>query len=251
VIREWNARSYDRIGSPMTERGFLAVERLALRGDETVLDAGCGTGRVTAGLLERLPRGRAVALDASQQMLDASQQMLDAARERLGDDPRVTYVCADIECDLGLAETVDAIISTSTLHWIRDHDALWPRLAAALRPGGQLVVDCGGEGNTAAIMSALDELGVRDSPWTFAGVDETLSRLRAAGFGEAQARLRPRPATIPADELEEFLRTVILRLYVDAWPAAEGDALVRGVMERLPGGVIDYVRLEVEAVLDR
>jgi hypothetical protein len=98
-------------------------------------------------------------------------------------------------------------------------------------------------------MAALDELGVRDSPWTFAGVDETLSRLHSAGFGEAQARLVPRPATIPADELEEFLRAVILRAYVEVRPAAEGDALVRGVMEGLPGGVIDYVRLEVEAVL--
>src|SRR5829696_2457690 len=87
--REWDANAYDTLNAPMNERGNDAVARLELRGDETVLDAGCGTGQVTATLLERLPRGRVVALDGS-------AQMLAAARERFAGDPRVTFVHADL-----------------------------------------------------------------------------------------------------------------------------------------------------------
>jgi trans-aconitate 2-methyltransferase len=111
-----------------------------------VLDAGCGTGAVTATLLERLPRGRVVARDGS-------APMLGAARERFAGDGRVSFVQADLERSLAgqlgapAPVPVDAVVSTSTFHWVRDHDALFRSLAGVLRPGGQLVVDCGGSGN--------------------------------------------------------------------------------------------------------
>ena len=56
--RDWDARTYDRVADPMTRWGAAVLDRLALDGDERVLDAGCGTGRVTEALAERLPRGR-------------------------------------------------------------------------------------------------------------------------------------------------------------------------------------------------
>src|SRR5215212_10061486 len=105
--REWDAPAYDTLNAPMNERGNDAVARLELRGDETVLDAGCGTGQVTATLLERLPRGRIVALDGS-------RQMLEVARERFAGDPRVSYVHADLGEPLAGRlgrEPVDAIVS--------------------------------------------------------------------------------------------------------------------------------------------
>src|SRR6187431_1425343 len=88
--RDWDARTYDRVADPMTRWGAAVLDRLPLRGDERVLDAGCGSGRVTELLAERLPGGRVVALDGS-------SQMVAAARERLapfGD--RVEYVVADL-----------------------------------------------------------------------------------------------------------------------------------------------------------
>ena len=238
--REWDARAYNQVNAPMNERGDDAVARLVLRGDETVLDAGCGTGRVTATLLERLPRGHAIALDGS-------TAMLAEARERFAGDPRVSFVHADLGQPLPLAERVDAVVSTSTLHWVRDHDSLWRHLAAVLKPGGQLVVDCGGAGNIAAVLEILEQLGHPDHPWTYAGAEETERRLAAAGFAEAEVRLVPRVSRMEPDELERFLTTVVLRAHVDALGPEAGGALVRDVAARLPDGELDWMRLEIVA----
>jgi trans-aconitate 2-methyltransferase len=240
--REWDAPAYDTLNAPMNERGNDAVARLELRGDETVLDAGCGTGEVTATVLERLPNGRVIALDGS-------RQMLDAARERFAGDERVSFVHADLGEPLPLGEPVDAIVSTSTFHWVRDHDALFRHLAAVSKPGGQLVVDCGGAGNIAAVLEILRELGHAQHPWTYAGVEETQARLRAAGFAPQDVRLVPRVSRFSPDELERFLTSVVLRTYVMELGPDAGGALVREVASRLPQHEIHWVRLEVVARL--
>lgn len=241
--REWDAPAYDTLNAPMNERGNDAVALLELGGDETVLDAGCGTGQVTATLLERLPDGRVIALDGS-------RQMVEAARERFAGDARVTLVHADLEEPLPLAEPVDAIVSTSTFHWVRDHDALFRHLAAALRPGGQLVVDCGGAGNIAAVVEILRDLGHTELPWTYAGVEETEARLRAAGFERMDVRLRPRVTRFGSvEELERFFTTVALRTFVTDLGPVDGPALVHEVATRLPAPELRWVRLEIEARL--
>ncbi len=136
--RDWNADSYDSISAPQQLWGATVVARLELRGDETVVDAGAGTGLVTEILLERLPRGRVIAVDGS-------PSMAETARERLPAD-RATVIHADL-LELDLPAPVDAIISTATFHWILDHDALFARMRALLVSGGQFVAQCGGEGN--------------------------------------------------------------------------------------------------------
>jgi len=243
--REWDAPAYDTLNAPMNARGNDAVARLELRGDETVLDAGCGTGQVTATVLERLPHGRVIALDGS-------TAMLDVARERFAGDARVSFVHADLgeplDGPLGGAAPVDAIVSTSTFHWVRDHDALFRHLAAVLRPGGQLVVDCGGAGNIAAVLEALHALGHHDYPWTYAGVEETEPRLRAAGFDRMDVGLVPRVTRFASDEeLERFLTSVVLRTFVMELGPETGAQLVRDVAARLPEREIRWVRLEIVA----
>ena len=243
--REWNARAYNTLNAPMNVRGNDAVARLELRGDEIVLDAGCGTGQVTETLLERLPRGRVIALDGS-------QQMLDAARERFAGDERVSFVHADLGEPLVPVlggKPVDAIVSTSTFHWVRDHDALFRHLAAVLRPGGQLVVDCGGAGNIAAVLDAVAQLGHPDHPWTFATPEETQRRLRDAGFAESDVRLVPRVSHHEPGDLEDYLANVALRTYVAELGEERGAQLVRDVAARLPGGELHWVRLEIVARL--
>lgn len=233
--REWHASSYDVVAAPMTTRGIALVDGLDLRGDETVLDAGCGTGQVTEHLLERLPSGRVIALDGS-------ADMLRVAAERLGHD-RVSYVQADLELPLALDAPVDLVVSTSTFHWVRDHDALWRHLAAVLVPGGALAAEFGGEGNIASIRAVIGE----DDTWTFAGEAQTLERLAAAGFTDATAQLLPKPAAVPPEQLEEYLRTVVLGVHLDGREPADADAEVRRVAAALPEPVIDYVRLVVHA----
>src|SRR4051794_32835933 len=132
--REWNAASYDRVSDPQLAMARDVIDRLGLRGDERVLDAGCGSGRVTEALLERVPSGHVVAVDGS-------EAMIEQLRERLGD--RVEAFAAAL-LDLTLDEPVDAILSTATFHWIDDHERLFQRLRAVLAPGGRFAAQCGG-----------------------------------------------------------------------------------------------------------
>jgi trans-aconitate 2-methyltransferase len=245
--REWNGRSYDRISWPMEEMGRKVAERMPLRGDETVLDAGCGTGRVTTALLERLPHGRVIGVDGS-------AAMIEAARERLGD--AVDLHVQDL-LELELPERVDAIFSTATFHWIGDHARLFARLHAVLKPGGRLVAQCGGVGQAAAVHAAAEEVGAREpyrasfagwvGPWNFAGPEETEARLRAAGFAEARAWLEVVPIETP--DGEEWLRTIMLGTHLERLPEELRDPFVHEVGAIL--GVdplrLDYVRLNMDA----
>jgi trans-aconitate 2-methyltransferase len=242
--RDWDGSTYDRIADPMARWGAAVLDRLPLAGGETVLDAGCGSGRVTEQLLERLPSGRVVALDGS-------PSMLEAARERLaayGD--RVAYVEADLgqPIPLGTA-SVDAILSTATFHWVPDHDALFAVLARVLRPGGRLVAQCGGAGNVASVVKAAAVAGETwPGPWMFATAEATAERLRAAGFTDIETWLHPEPTRIePGEPLRAYLSTVILGAHLERLPADERAAFVARVAARLPDGVIDYVRLNIVA----
>ena len=229
----------------MARWGEAVLQRLVLRGDERVLDAGCGSGRVTERLLERLPRGHVVALDGSPQMIDEARQRLAPSADR------VEFVVADLNRPLSIS-TVDAILSTATFHWIPDHDALFRNLAAVLRPGGQLVAQCGGAGNIASVIRVLDDLDPDRRlwrPWNFATPEATKRRLAAAGFVEVEVWLHDEPTQVPLETLPDFLRTIILGSTLERMPEAERDPLVQAVAARIPDGLLDYVRLNIVARL--
>jgi len=236
--RDWDAGAYDRLPIPMTGWGSEVVGWLDLAGDERVLDAGCGTGRVTALLRDRLPEGSVVALDGS-------PAMIRAARERLGTD-RIEYVVADLAEPLPI-DPVDAILSTATFHWVRDHDRLFRALADVLRPGGQLAAQCGGAGNIASIERALAGLGLQ-SRKTFATPRDTERRLRAAGFAEVTCRLHAEPTPIPEGDLEPYLEAICLGDLVAERSPADASALVHAVADAMPASEIDYVRLDIRAI---
>src|SRR3954469_19341977 len=183
----WDAHTYDRSSEPQQSWASEVLGRVeAVAPDATVLDVGCGTGRVTEELLKLVPRGRVMAIDAS-------ADMVELARRRLGDQAEVW--CQEV-LDLDLEEPVDAIVSTATLHWVTDHDRLWRVLARALRPGGRLEVQCGGKGNIDRVREVIDAVApdLADwSPWVFAGPEETEARLRAAGFEDVRCWLQDRP----------------------------------------------------------
>jgi trans-aconitate 2-methyltransferase len=240
VPRDWDAATYDRIADPMFRWGAVVLGWLELDGDETVLDAGCGSGRVTELLLERLPRGHVVALDGSSSMIETARRRL----ERFG--ARVDYRVADLLEPIRIPE-VDAILSTATFHWLRDHDRLFGNLAAVLRPGGQLAAQCGGAGNLASVASVLRDLGV--DPFgskTYATAEETAERLERSGFVEVECWLHPEPTPFPSiDDLGTYLRTVVLGDHVEQMAEADAAAFASEVAGRLPALELDYVRLNV------
>lgn len=240
-LREWDAASYDALPLPHVAWGQRVLDRMGLTGDELVLDAGCGTGRDAAALLERWPGVRVIGVDGS-------QQMLDQARERLGD--RAVLVRADLTEPLPLPEPVDAVLSVAAFHWIRDHALLFTQLHTAMRPGATLTTDCGGRGNVAGVNDALARVtGAEHDGWEFAGEDDTRARLEATGFEVRSVALRPDP--FRCDDpvvLERYLATVVLGSKLDALPESERAAFVTEVRRAMAEPVVDYVRLEIDAV---
>ena len=241
--RDWDAATYDVVADPMTRWGAAVLDRLPLNGDERVLDAGCGSGRVTELLADRLPHGSVVALDGSASMIEGARLRL----ARFGE--RVEYVVADLGQAITLGEPVQAILSTATFHWVPDHDGLFRNLAAILRPGGPLVAQCGGAGNIASVQRVLARIG---DGWLgdvhFETPAATRSRLEAAGFVDIECWLSDEPTEFePGEPFETFLRTVVLGSHVARLPESERGAFVHAVAERLPAPRIDYVRLNIVA----
>jgi trans-aconitate 2-methyltransferase len=244
MTRDWDAATYDRVSTPHVEWANILLDRLDLSGDETVLDAGCGSGKVTLMLLERLPRGHVVAVDQAQSMVEHAREALNG---------RATVLQADLT-ELQLDEPVAVIFSSAVFHWIADHDRLFARLFAALGPGGRLVAQCGGEGNVEHFHEAARAVGATApyaeylagwaEPWNFAGPAETAARLEHAGFSEVKTWLEPYP--VSPDDPEDYLRTVCLGYHVEELPEPLRDDYVRAVMERA-GAELDYVRLNVVA----
>ncbi len=240
ATREWDATTYDSLRLPHVEWGQGVLERLQLRGDERVLDAGCGTGRDGAALLARWP-------DVDLVGIDGSEQMIAASRERLG--PDVELVVGDLTAPLTI-EPVDAVMSVAAFHWISDHDLLFANLAAAMRPGARLSTDCGGEGQLAIMTDALVEVtGSGAFGTAFKGLDATRASLEGAGFEVEDVRLRPDPLRIDDPEvLDTYLAVVCLGSHLADLPLEEQHNFVAAVRTAMSEPVIDYVRLEIDAV---
>lgn len=255
----WDATTYHRVSDPHVVWGQPLLDRLALRGDEVVVDAGCGTGRVTAQLLDRLPAGRVIAVDRDLAMLEVAEAQLGP---RFGD--RVRFVAADLlALDTAVGEPADRVFSTATFHWIADHDALFGAIARALRPGGWLVAQCGGAGNIATLIAhagaaAADPafapwLAGWPGPWTFSDAETASARLAAAGFTDIETALIDAPVTQPdAGAFAEFLRSVVFgehlaRLPDDTLRAGFVAAVTDRAARDDPPFTLDYRRLNIRA----
>jgi trans-aconitate 2-methyltransferase len=212
---EWNARAYTRLSNPMQTWGEAILERLALRGDETALDLGCGSGRLTDYLLRRLPQGRVIAVDRS-------ANMLAAAREHLEPDyaGRVDYVQQSLD-ELDVHQVADLAFSNAAFHWIKDHPRLLQRVFAALRPGGWLVAQCGAGPNIARVRERAGRImasepyrayfGDWTGPWEFAYPDVMRERLLAAGFVDVETSMFEAPVQLSSvEETRDYFENVIL-----------------------------------------
>lgn len=252
----WDAKAYHKVSNPQFEWGKKVLERLELRGDETVIDAGCGTGRLTALLLDRLPRGRVIAADKDAGMIAEAKKNL----AEYGD--RVEYLTLSL---LDLPRLgADVVFSTATFHWIPDHDTLFRRVFDTLKSGGRLLAQCGGGKNLGRILQRLAVILGEEpiapyfkgatEPWYYATAEETRHRLQRLGFVDVETALRPAPTPF---ESRDAFRTFIDRVVIGQRLAPLTDVALRtSVIDRLvelasaddPPYVLDYERLDMAAL---
>jgi trans-aconitate 2-methyltransferase len=255
--REWDSSAYHRLSGPQLSWGKKVLARVKLRGDETLLDAGCGTGRLTGELLQALPRGHVVAVDLSQNMLRTAREQLTP---QFGE--QVRFVAADLQ-DLPFVRVFDGIFSTAAFHWVLDHDKLFRSLYGALRPRGWLRAQCGGGPNLARLRKRMATLAASPKyapflggfaePWTYSDAETAAEGLRRAGFVAVETGIEPALTVLDdARKFSEFVRTVILHRHLERIPDAE---LREGFVEELtrqaaaddPPYSLDYWRLNLSA----
>ena len=223
--REWNSAVYHRLSEPQVSWGKKVLARLQLRGDEFVLDAGCGTGRLTAELLEALPRGRVVGVDLSQNMLRSARQHLKAFA------PRLSLAACDL-LHFPFRQAFDCIVSTAAFHWVLDHDRLFANLYGALIRGGWLEAQCGGGPNIERLRNRANALAARAEfapffagfrePWLFEDAAGAAETLRRAGFVDVETSVEAAPTALDdAAHYSEFVRNIILRRHLENLPSEE------------------------------
>src|SRR4051812_25032781 len=184
------------------------------------MDTGCGTGRLTAKLLDRLPDGHVVAVDLSHNMLTQAAEHLRSFGSR------ITLVQADLT-HLPFISEFDVVFSTASFHWVLDHEAMLASLARSLRPGGKIEAQCGGGANLHDVHRRVK--GLMQSPkyaryfehwkhpWEFANAEVTKSRMEGAGFVEVETWLEHAPLKLAsAEEYRQFVGPVILRPFMNA-----------------------------------
>ncbi len=244
---DWDASTYSRVSAPQRSWSADVIGRLGLRGDETVLDAGCGSGEVTVSLLESLPRGRVIAVDGSASMVEAARGLLPPERAEVR--------CRDLT-GLDIDGEADHAFSNAVFHWVQDHDALFRGLHRALRPGGRLSAQCGGKGNVASVERALavvcreqpfaGSVAGMSAPWNFAGPGETEVRLRDAGFDRTECWLESRTAR--PEEPQAFFEASMLAQIAEVLDPGQLAAFSDRMMEVMGSpDTFDYVRLNIVA----
>jgi trans-aconitate methyltransferase len=261
----WNAAEY--AANSAVQHGWARelIARLALRGDERVLDTGCGDGKITAEIAGAVPRGEVLGTDASPEMIAFARQTFLPERYS-----NLRFQICDARKLATLGGGFDLLFSNAALHWVDDHEAFVRGAAAVLKPGGRLVISCGGKGNAQDVFLALrPEMRLprwralfrqMPTPYFFHAPGKYEKWLGKAGFKINAISLVPKDSTYAgAAGLATWLRTTWLP-YVQRVPENRREEFIAAVTRRFlakhpldeAGQVhVGMVRLEIDAVKRR
>ncbi|MGA2853147.1 MAG: methyltransferase domain-containing protein [Verrucomicrobiota bacterium] len=238
----WNAADYAAHSVPQQTWARELIARLKLRGDERILDVGCGDGKVTAEIARAVPRGSVTGIDASQQMIGFAKKTFPPS-----EISNLKFEIMDAR-KIKFAPRFDFVFSNAALHWVDDHQAFLRSAASVLKSGGRLVVSCGGKGNAQDVFLALrSELRLKrwreffrrmPTPYFFYAPGDYEKWLPKFGFKINTLKLAPKDATYAGtDEFAAWLRTTWLP-YTQRVPekVAQASCLcVSGAKEQLTG----------------
>ncbi len=147
---QWNAQQYAQYSSAQYAWALELIEKLKRQGNETVLDIGCGDGKATAAIADRLPRGKVVGIDSSVEMINLAKQRY--AGHTL---PRLMFHQMDVR-ELSDKNRFDVVFSNAALHWIKNHPPILLRIQQAMKESSRLLFQMGGQGNAAQVVEILD-----------------------------------------------------------------------------------------------
>jgi trans-aconitate 2-methyltransferase len=225
----WDAKTYDEVSPSVQYRwGQQILEWRKWSGNETVMDAGCGSGLLTKLLAQKVPRGKVYGVDIDSNMIKQAGRILK-------DSENVELVQADI-VDVNLHTKLDIIFSNASLHWVHDHAQVfqhfWEMLKHDSNKRAQLLIQCGGHGNLRRILTLLHRVircnefreyfGNMNCPWYFANPDDTRILLEKIGYINTKVHLHNDPVILTNREIySKFVKTVIMKPFLERLPDDE------------------------------
>ena len=241
VMADWNPELYNRFRG-YREEPFLAIlKRLKLRGTESIVDLGCGSGENTVELARRAPAGRALGIDSSAAMIEAANQVLATADPEIRQ--RLSFIRSDIR-EFSAEKEYDVVFSNAALQWVPGHREIFTRIFSALKPGGRAVVQMPkNDGETAQL--TIVQLA-NESPWqeilqkvtvpsqAVPGPERYTKLLGEIGFVEVECyeHVFQHPMNSPR-EVVDWSRATALRRFLDPLPADKHEAFLSALEERL------------------
>jgi len=257
----WNAEEYNKSSSAQLNWALELIGKLDLKGNERVLDIGCGDGKVSLEIARKVAQGWILGIDNSQEMIKYAQQAYPATTY-----PNMRFRTLDA-LHLDFDSEFDVIFSNAALHWVKDHIRLLRGVEKSLKKNGRLLFQMGGKGNAQAIVDIIQAMIETNKwnrffrnfsfPYGFYGPEEYNLRLLQAGFTPRRVELIPKDmAQMGKEGLASWVRTTWLP-YTQRLPIWIQEDFIAGIVEayttRFPPDVegfvhVEMVRLEVEAV---
>jgi trans-aconitate methyltransferase len=255
----WNPEDYLHHSGEQEKWARELIPKIGLRGDERVLDIGCGDGKITAEIARFLNDGTVLGIDSSPEMIEFAKNAFMNGFKNLA------FHCIDVR-EMLFAREFDVVFSNAALHWVKEHGPVLRRINQALRPGGRAVLQMAGEGNASAVVETMSTVTGKEPwlpffegfvfPYAFYGPDAYRGMVSEAGLVPRRIELIPREMTQKGrDGLAGWIRTTWLP-YIQRLPMEMRDRFVEDVVSshelRHPSREgffhIGMMRLEVEAV---
>lgn len=257
---QWNARDYSKHSGQQQKWARELIAKLDLQGREAILDIGCGDGKVTAEIADRVPEGTVTGIDSSEQMISVARGGFPQQTH-----PNLSFSRMDARA-IDFKSRFDIVFSNAALHWVIDHRPVLEGIHRCLKPGGKLLLQMGGKGNAADILEVIEKLKQQTEwrcyfnefkfPYGFFSVDEYRPLLEKYGFLTDRIELIPREMVHDGQSgLEGWIRTTWLP-YTERIPenlrstfisAVSSQYLRRTRLDRNRKVHVSMVRLEVEA----
>ncbi len=256
----WDAKDYAKNSQNQFQWAQELLPKLKLRGNEALLDVGCGDGKITAEIARCLPGGKGVGVDSSAQMISLAQSTFGGSQH-----PNLSFRLMDAR-ELSFQDEFDIAFSNAALHWIVDQKKVLKGVERSLKPNGRILFQMAGKGNAQAILQLFDELLLMPQwqhyfshfifPYAFLNPQEYRQLLVQAGLEPVRVELFPRDMKFPSAEgMTGWVRTTWLP-FTERVPAELRESFVGEIVSLYianhpadaDGTVhLAMVRLEVEA----